>query len=91
MVSFLIQNLELLPYERFPNPRLLGAWQYNGGACRVSWNGSSLTVVNEVPATEPASYDAGELVVPGWKTSARLSADGSELRWTNGTVWKRAR
>ena len=89
IVSFLIQNLDLLPYpDRFRTELLLGTWLYNG-ECSILSTTTGLMVTNEVHVSEAARWLGGVISVPAWNISGTLSADARELHWSNGATWRR--
>jgi hypothetical protein len=67
---------------------LAGEWSYNG-KCLVELNGETLTVVNEDGTRVPATLSNNVITVPDWKITGRVSAEGREIRWSNGTTWRR--
>ena len=67
-----------------------GQWKFAGKPARIELNANALICINEKEMTSRAEIkDGKELVAIDWNTTATLSLDGKELRWTNGTVWFR--
>jgi len=71
-----------------------GRWSRNGQATKidVAGDGRNFTVTNELgmQATGFLARD-GELKVPGWRVTGRLSKNGHKISWSNGTEWTRPR
>jgi hypothetical protein len=67
-----------------------GQWHFGGKPARIESNANALICINEKEMTTRAEIKDGKVLVAiDWNTSATLSLDGKELRWTNGTVWSR--
>lgn len=74
----------------------LGAWCAQGDPgkhCSISGNGVFLTLTNESGSTSPGNVQGGNqnvISAPGWQfVTGTLSADGSQINWSNGTYWAR--
>ena len=67
-----------------------GQWKSGGKPARIELVSNALVCINEKEATSRAEIKDGKVLVAiDWNTSATLSFDGKELRWSNGTVWFR--
>ena len=69
-----------------------GRWFRNGKATNIdpSGDGRNFTITNEqgMKATGFLARD-GELKVPDWRVTGRLSKNGHKISWSNGTEWMR--
>src|ERR1700754_4439184 len=72
----------------------LGAWCAQGDPGKhasISGNGVFLTLTNENGDTSPGNLQgSNQIQAPGWQfVTGRLSPDGSQINWSNGTYWAR--
>jgi hypothetical protein len=71
-----------------------GRWFRNGQPAKIDMasDGRNFTITNEwgLPATGYVSR-SGELQVPGWRVTGRVSKNGHKISWSNGTEWTRPR
>ena len=80
-----------------PNPRsaaFTGGWCAQGDPTKqasIVDNGAFLTLTNENGDTSTGQYQGQNgIVAPGWQfVTGTLSADGSQINWSNGTFWAR--
>ena len=76
----------------------LGTWCAQGDPSRQTsiagngpGNGVFLTLTNEQGDTSPGNLQgSNQIVAPGWQfVVGTLSPDGSQINWSNGTMWAR--
>jgi hypothetical protein len=71
-----------------------GSWCAQGDPTKqtsISDNGAFLTLTNENGDTSTGQYQGqNSIVAPGWQfVTGTLSPDGSQINWSNGTLWTR--
>jgi hypothetical protein len=71
-----------------------GSWCAQGDPTKqalISDNGAFLTLTNENGDTSTGQYQGqNSIVAPGWQfVTGTLTPDGSQINWSNGTVWAR--
>lgn len=76
----------------------LGTWCAQGDPSKQTsiasngpGNGVFLTLTNELGDTSPGNLQgSNQIVAPGWQfVVGTLSPDGSQINWSNGTMWAR--
>jgi peptidoglycan/LPS O-acetylase OafA/YrhL len=68
-----------------------GEWKAGDGVARiVSAAGATLSLTTETGLLGSGAIMGDWIDVPGWRVTARLTADRRELRWSNGFVWRRS-
>jgi hypothetical protein len=71
-----------------------GTWCAQGDPTKqasITDNGAFLTLTNENGDTSTGQYQGqNSIVAPGWQfVTGTLSPDGSQINWSNGTLWAR--
>lgn len=77
-----------------PELNLSGRWLRNGRPTniQVARDGRNFTITNEWGLRSTGSISrSGELRVPSWRVTGRLSNNGRRISWSNGTEWTRPR
>ena len=77
-----------------PGVNLSGRWFRNGRptSIQVTRDGRNFTITNEWGLRSTGSINrSGELRVPSWRVTGRLSNNGQRILWSNGTQWTRSR
>ena len=77
-----------------PGLNLSGRWFRNGMPTNIdmSSDGRNFTVRNEWGMRASGHINRnGELKVPAWGVTGRLSNNGQRISWSNGTEWTRPR
>ena len=71
--------------------RLVGDWKVGNGVARIdSGPNDALSVRTEAGAESTALLKDGAVYIAEWGVSGSLTADFSTIRWSNGSVWRRA-
>lgn len=71
--------------------RLVGDWKVGGGVALVNAGPhDSLHIRTEAGAESNAILKDGRVHIEEWGVSGALTADFSTIRWSNGSVWRRA-
>jgi hypothetical protein len=86
-----------VPYGPADVAAFLGTWCAQGDPSKQTsiaagnTNGPFLTLTNEAGSTSYGHLQApGRIVAPEWQfVVGRLSPDGSQINWSNGTMWSR--
>jgi hypothetical protein len=84
------------PPQPSQNSAFLGQWCAQGEPNKrasISANGPFLTLTNEQGSTSTGNYQGmnqNTIVAAQWQfVTGTLSADGSQINWSNGTFWAR--
>lgn len=84
-----------VPYGPQDVAAFLGTWCAQGDPSKqasiATGQGIFLTLTNEVGSTSYGHLQApGQIIAPEWQfVVGRLSPDGSQINWSNGTMWAR--
>jgi len=77
-----------------PGLNINGRWFRNGQPTRIDLasDGRNFTITNEwgLPGIGYIDRD-GEIKVPTWRVTGRVSKNGQRISWSNGTEWTRPR
>jgi hypothetical protein len=77
-----------------PSANISGRWFRNGQptSIDVARDGRNFTIVQEWGLRANGRVTGnGELVVPAWKVTGRVTQNGQRIKWSNGTEWTRPR
>ena len=87
----LFQSKSFLLTSIHSSADVVGDWKVNGGVAKIAAGKvNSILIKTETGSEGFGVLQDGSIYVKDWGVSGKLTADAELIRWSNGSVWRRA-